>query len=504
MDDTLLPAELERANQELGRLTSRLEQAIASGSAENVLRVGQEAEALRRMLEVARFDLKCQNRFWHLRVQALRGFGEMLRLMEKHPGGRPGAKAPPPGRRFVTIGDIQTHFSLSDRFIQLCREIAALDPRDMDSYVARGQADPPLVLRFKGPEGLLHHAGWEATRRWNAQDRQKRTEHAYAHAEAAAAATEPELEVEIPQFDVSAELMRVPPRPEAPEPPQMPKQMKSAETIKAALRKAVDVVKHNPNEAISAMETVRRLDPRLDTLNQRDDFRLLKSYRESQQFMLTQSTRLYNQIQGLQEAVRQYREIDETLKKYQARDRERLRVIRDLRAQLQETTNGHAAPLRQSDVPIIRREFADRVVHYCLNCKGLKGPYLDCCCGLEGGFYPALPVGERHWCEKDRGRDFLKWHKRVGTILTNPPWGRSFEAIALHAYEIADDIVFLLRGDIMSIKRTEQYLGAGFDIEKEVVVRWEDAFVNTPGGFKLVLLHLQRGYKAKERSYWLD
>jgi hypothetical protein len=159
-------SELVRAQQDLARLTTRLSQAVAAGSAEDVLRVGREAEAIRRVLEVVRFDLKCQNRFWDLRVHAMGEFGNMIRLMEKHPGGRPAAsaKAPPRGRRFLTIGEIQAQFKLSDRFIQQCREISALDPRDIDSYVAKGQADPPQVLCMKGPNGLMHHAGWESTR----------------------------------------------------------------------------------------------------------------------------------------------------------------------------------------------------------------------------------------------------------------------------------------------------------------------------------------------------
>lgn len=45
--------------------------------------------------------------------------------------------------------------------------------------------------------------------------------------------------------------------------------------------------------------------------------------------------------------------------------------------------------------------------------------------------------------ELDKGKDFFKFHDRVGCIITNPPWSKAREFFA-HAYEIADDIIWLI------------------------------------------------------------
>jgi hypothetical protein len=134
---------------------------------------------------------------------------------------------------------------------------------------------------------------------------------------------------------------------------------------------------------------------------------------------------------------------------------------------------GHNLP--GSDEPIIRYDFAERVIMY----FAPNGFCLDPCRGHDGGFFPALKqcVPECDWCEVTRGRDFLQWRTRCAWIFCNPPWNDDFEPIALHCYEIADDIVFLLRAGIMTTRRVEQYLAAGFDIREDIVVRWDDAFV---------------------------
>src|SRR6266481_8828150 len=66
-----------------------------------------------------------------------------------------------------------------------------------------------------------------------------------------------------------------------------------------------------------------------------------------------------------------------------------------------------------------------------------------------GAFYdnfPSPPKCQRYWCEIREGQDFLNWKTPVDWIITNPPWETElYRAIAQHAFELATNVVFLVR-----------------------------------------------------------
>lgn len=140
------------------------------------------------------------------------------------------------------------------------------------------------------------------------------------------------------------------------------------------------------------------------------------------------------------------------------------------------------------------QELADKIVQHFKP----TGRVLEPCAG-KGAFVRALkgqgikPLE----CELDRGSDFFEFKEPVDWIITNPPWSlaRSF---AKHAYEIANDVVFLITiNHFTALKaRFRDMAEAGFAIR-------EIALVDTPplpwpqSGFQLGAIHLQRGYKAR-------
>jgi hypothetical protein len=67
----------------------------------------------------------------------------------------------------------------------------------------------------------------------------------------------------------------------------------------------------------------------------------------------------------------------------------------------------------------------------------------------SGGFFPALPQ-PRSWTEIQLGRDFLKWTKQRTWVFGNPPWGPGevYRDLMKHAFEIADNVVELVRLDV--------------------------------------------------------
>jgi hypothetical protein len=98
--------------------------------------------------------------------------------------------------------------------------------------------------------------------------------------------------------------------------------------------------------------------------------------------------------------------------------------------------------------------------------------------------------------ELTRGQDFFEFHEKVDWIITNPPWSLAWR-FALHAYEIADNIIWLINvGHFLGFKaRLRDMHKASFGV-KEILL------CNTPGtetgwpqsGFQLGALHFQRDW----------
>jgi hypothetical protein len=142
----------------------------------------------------------------------------------------------------------------------------------------------------------------------------------------------------------------------------------------------------------------------------------------------------------------------------------------------------------------------------------ISGVCLDPCRG-DGAFYDALPK-PRAWCEIKDGRDFLQWNQPVDWIITNPPWSaESYRAIARHAYEIADNVVFLARwhNATSTYPRHRDWLAAGHSWRETIYVDWKDAeFRDKHGtekreGYILAAFWWSRGWTGGMReTYWAD
>jgi hypothetical protein len=146
----------------------------------------------------------------------------------------------------------------------------------------------------------------------------------------------------------------------------------------------------------------------------------------------------------------------------------------------------------RADNVTTRPAFAKLIVDYFKP----SGFCLDPCRG-DGAFFDALPE-PRDWCEIRAGRDFLKFKRKVDWIITNPPWsGRAYGPIARHAFELAENVVFLVRlqNGLSTYARHLDFLKHGHGLKEIVLVDWRDAGFPTEG-FALAVLHWQRGYRG--------
>lgn len=125
-----------------------------------------------------------------------------------------------------------------------------------------------------------------------------------------------------------------------------------------------------------------------------------------------------------------------------------------------------------------------------------KGRLLDPCLG-HGAFYDTLTkqtTDTVHWCEIDRGVDFLTDPlPHFDWAVTNPPWSK-LRAFLKRAMDVSDNVVFLCLVNAFFMRARQQDMeDAGFAIR-------EILFVPTPPkpwpqtGFSLGAVHVQRGY----------
>jgi hypothetical protein len=157
-----------------------------------------------------------------------------------------------------------------------------------------------------------------------------------------------------------------------------------------------------------------------------------------------------------------------------------------------------AAAERHARTYYTNPEFAKRVIAY----FAPSGRILDPCRG-NGAFYDNLPAGAE-WCEITLGRDFLDWSKRVDWIITNPDWSpAAYTAISRHAFEIADNVVFLtiLHTALGTYARHRDFRDNGHALKEVILVDWEKAGFHQEG-FVLALFHWQRGWK--KGTTWRD
>lgn len=125
------------------------------------------------------------------------------------------------------------------------------------------------------------------------------------------------------------------------------------------------------------------------------------------------------------------------------------------------------------------------------------GIVLEPCKG-ENAFIKALEkqggVSEIKWCEISEGIDFFDFNEKVDWIITNPPWSKMRKFLQ-HAYELADDVAFLMTINHCWTKaRRRDREEAGFGIKEICITKVPPNFPQT--GFELGMVHFQRGYNG--------
>ena len=159
------------------------------------------------------------------------------------------------------------------------------------------------------------------------------------------------------------------------------------------------------------------------------------------------------------------------------------------------TTKRSLIPKGGNDVVYTPQDLADKIVKH----FAPSGTVLEPSAGA-GAFVKAIKkvTGRKPFeCEIAKGADFFDFHQKVDWIITNPPWSLA-RKFAIHSYELADNIVFLITlNHFTALKaRFRDMEEAGFAIR-------EIALVDTPpkpwpqSGFQLGAIHFQRGYKSK-------
>lgn len=119
-----------------------------------------------------------------------------------------------------------------------------------------------------------------------------------------------------------------------------------------------------------------------------------------------------------------------------------------------------------------------------------KGKILEPCRGV-GNFYNTFTQA-KDWCEITEGKDFFTYHKKVDSIMTNPPWSQ-VRAFLNHAMCLANDIYFLITINHLWTKaRIRDIHQNGFGIREICIFDTPSNFPQS--GFQVGMVHIERGY----------
>jgi hypothetical protein len=99
--------------------------------------------------------------------------------------------------------------------------------------------------------------------------------------------------------------------------------------------------------------------------------------------------------------------------------------------------------------------------------------------------------------EITRGKDFFDFHARASWIITNPPWSLARRFLQ-HAYEVAENIVFLITlNHVLSLRaRIADMEEAKFGIKEVLLCRTPDK-PWPQSGFQLAAVHFQKSYTGE-------
>jgi hypothetical protein len=147
--------------------------------------------------------------------------------------------------------------------------------------------------------------------------------------------------------------------------------------------------------------------------------------------------------------------------------------------------------LNPNDVVFTPDAIAEQVV----SMFPIAGRVLEPCKG-EGAFLKYLPKGTE-WCEITEDRDFMSYHDKVDWIVTNPPYS-SFDNFLKHAFEVADNVVFLVPfakvfKSMGTLRIIDEYGGM---VSIWIIAAGKCGF---PFGFPAAAIYFKRGYKGQTK-----
>jgi len=121
------------------------------------------------------------------------------------------------------------------------------------------------------------------------------------------------------------------------------------------------------------------------------------------------------------------------------------------------------------------------------------GKILEPCKGT-GSFYNNFPKDcEKDWCEISKGKDFLKYDKKVEWIITNPPWSK-IRKFLQKSMEVSNNIIFLCTINHLWTKaRLRDIKESNFGI-KEILLF--DCKELNNSGFQLGCFYIKKDYNG--------
>lgn len=132
----------------------------------------------------------------------------------------------------------------------------------------------------------------------------------------------------------------------------------------------------------------------------------------------------------------------------------------------------------------------DNIARFMVSQFPLTGTILEPCRGNDA-IYKYLPAGS-DWCEIRRGRDFFNYQTKVDWIISNPPYS-NFENFMDHAFEVAENVVFLIPiAKVVSSWRRMYKVSQYGGLKSLFVI--PSRRVGLPFGFPSGIHHFKRGY----------
>jgi len=141
----------------------------------------------------------------------------------------------------------------------------------------------------------------------------------------------------------------------------------------------------------------------------------------------------------------------------------------------------------------------DYIAHTIVDMFHPEGKMLDPAKG-GGAFLQYMPDAD--WCEISEGKDFFDYNDKVDWIITEPPFS-IFTKFLIHAFEIADNVVFLIPlNKIFRNWATMREVIAYGGIKTMWIIH--PALCGFDFRFPMGAIYFKRGYKGSMQMLYYD